>query len=66
MVVLLDHIDVNVVINGMTRCLTSMTTEGEQSNNIARAMAADNNDNIVRDMDATAVARDIAGSVSHD
>ena len=28
--------------------------------------AADNNDNIVRDMDATAVARDIAGSVSHD
>lgn len=27
--------------------------------------AADDNDNIVRDMDATAVARDIAGSVSH-
>jgi hypothetical protein len=25
--------------------------------------AADNNDNVVRDMDATAVARDIAGSV---
>ena len=32
MVVLLDHIDADVVI------LTSMTTEGEQSNNIARAM----------------------------
>jgi hypothetical protein len=38
MVVLLDHIDVDIVINGTTRCLTSMTMEGEQSNDIARAM----------------------------
>jgi hypothetical protein len=38
MVVLLDHIDVDVVINGTTRCLTSMTMEGEQSNDIAGAV----------------------------
>jgi hypothetical protein len=58
MVVLLDHID-----DEMSDVNDSNGGRAEQRHRTGDA--ANNNNNVVRDMHATAAARDIAGSVSH-